>query len=284
MDPLQQLLQALCEEDSELYLAEELPPRQDHWFVLSDILSAPEILQGWVADLLAGEAKGRRDVAGSYLSSWLTGIVVDAPAKALVVERRAWPLEARSIALHRHADGWFDKMALCSRELWVLEDDPAADHPDSVVFGSLAELQARLAGQIVSLVEPIFASVRAATRYPTRSMWGALADGIAGSALWHDRRSGADLPSTWNDAAMFLDGLQNKARLLKTRPHLAEVAWSGGVARFSVKGTCCLYFKIFDGEPDPCGDGYCGSCPFRSETNRIERWAEWLEEQAVQGS
>jgi hypothetical protein len=281
--PIEHTLKALSEgDDAKLVLAGDAwPPAGDSWFVISDILQNPDVISDFVRFLLASEAGGRRDVAGSYLASGLTGMVAGIPAGALIASGRAWPLEPEGVAVHLHPDGWFDGMALRSPALWVLPGDPDEAHPDATVLGSLDELKERLADEIVRVAEPLFAAVRSATRYPTRSMWGSLADGIAGMALWRDRRSGDPDPAVWERAGKFLDGLEARARLLKDRPTLGEVTWSGGCHRFSVKSTCCLYFKVFDGKPDPEGEGYCSSCPFRSEESRNRKWSTWLEEQAA---
>ncbi|HVL51933.1 MAG TPA: hypothetical protein VM754_10590 [Actinomycetota bacterium] len=280
-NPLEDTLRCLSNNDEvDLRLSgKSWPPLEDRWYVLSDVLSDAEVVPGWVEDLLAGEARGRRDVAGSYLASWLAGMVAGTPAVAFIALNRAWPLEPESIAVHRHAGGWFDGMVLRSPEIWVLPEDPAAGTPHTVVLDPV-ERQLRLAQEVVRLVEPIFAAVRSATRFPTRSMWGSLADGIAGMALWREWRSGSAQPATWDRAGEFLDRLQERSRLLKARPALTEVVWSGGTARFAARGTCCLYFKVFDGKPDPDGEGYCTSCPFRCEDCRHSRWVEWLEEQS----
>jgi hypothetical protein len=283
MHPLVETMRSLSEDDGvELVFAQRSwPPPGEDWTVLSDVLDNPAVVEGWVQDLLAGEARGRRDVAGSYLASWLAGTVAGVAAGSLIAMGRTWPLDPAGMAVHRHPDGWFDKTALNRPTLWVEAGDPAAGHPDAVVFENLNELYVRLAGEVVRLIEPVFSAVRAATRYPTRSMWGALSDGIAGSAVWRGLRKGTSDPGDWDRAMEFLDRLEERTRLVRTRPRLAEVVWSGGVARLSVKGTCCLYFKVFDGEPDPCGEGYCSSCPFRTDESRQQKWSTWLEEREL---
>lgn len=283
MRPLELTLQLLSENDEvNLTLAGDVwPPFGDGWFVLSDVLRNPDLISRWIQDLLSGRACGRRDVAGSYLSASIAGIVAGVPAGAIIAAGRAWPLVPSGIALRLHADCWFDGMALKSPALWVLRDDPDAENSDSVVFQSAGDLRDRLAANIVRVVNPIFAAVRSATGYPTRSMWGLLADGIAGMALWRDRSSGRLDPDVWERAVEVLDALQERARLMKARPTVSKVASGGSCLQFAVKGTCCLYFKTFDGDPDPDGEGYCSSCPFRTDESRHQRWAAWLDEQAA---
>lgn len=283
MNVLSETLAALSDDGTgELIVAaDSWPPAGDRWIALNDIFEMPGVFDSLIHELLAGEARGRRDVAGSYLASWISGTATGIAAGALITMRRAWPLSPHGIALHRHADGWFDGMALKDPTMWVLPDDPAAGSPDAVVFEDEKALGSALAAEVARVVEPVFAAVRSATRYPTRSMWGSLADGIAGTALWRGVRLGTADPALWDRAGAFLDRLEERTRLLRIRPSLAEIAWSGGVAQLSVKGTCCLYFKTFEGKPDPCGEGYCSSCPFRAPESRTEKWASWLEENAV---
>jgi hypothetical protein len=279
--PLELTLQRMSESDEvNLVLAGKVWPPPGHgWFVLSDVLRNSDLASGWVGHLLSGQASGRRDVAGSYLSASIAGMVAGIPAGAVIAAGRAWPLEPSGIALHLHADGWFDGMALKSPALWVLPDDPDAGDADSTVFPSAGDLRDRLASEIVRVLNPIFAAVRSATGYPARSMWGLLADGIAGMALWRDRSSGTLDPDVWERAVEVIDALQERVRLMKARPTLAEVTSGASCVRFAVKGTCCLYFKTFDGNPDPDGEGYCSSCPLRSDASRHRRWAAWLDEQ-----
>jgi hypothetical protein len=279
--PIEQTLRALSDNEANFVFAgDNWPPAGDDWFQLSDILQNPGVVSGFVEALLAGEAGGRRDVAGSYLASGLAGVVAGSAAGALIASERAWPLEPEGVAVHLHPGGWFDGLALRSAAVWMLPGDPDEAHPDATVLKSMSELRNRVAAQIVRVADPLFGAVRFATRYPTRSMWGALADGIAGMALWRDRKSGDLDPDVWERADQFLDVLQGRARLMKARPTVARVSCDAGCAQFAVKGTCCLYFKTVDGKPDPNGDGYCSSCPFRSEQSRSQRWCAWLEEQA----
>ncbi len=66
-------------------------------------------------------------------------------------------------------------------------------------------------------------------------------------------------------------------------PRIDRTDWSGGSAWFTVKSTCCLYYKVFDGRPDLAGEGYCTSCPFRDDDWRRARFTSWMEEQAAAG-
>jgi hypothetical protein len=282
MGPLAATLQALNDRESRILLSNgDWPPGGQDWFPVSRIIEDPKLVGSWIDALLAGEANGRRDVAGSYLSGWFGGMLASTAACSLILQGRTWPLYAAGVALHRHPDGWFDRLALRSPAVLVLAGDPADGHPDARVFDDVDQLRSRLAEEIMRLVEPLFVSIRAATRYPLRSMWGSLADGIVGQALWTVRSSGDSGRVAWSEATDLLDQLAGRVPLLKTRPTPVPVDWSNGSAYLWVKGTCCLYFKAYEGKPDPCGEGYCNSCPFRQDASRLRRWAAWLEEEAA---
>jgi hypothetical protein len=89
--PIEHTFEALNEgDDSNLVLAGDAwPPAGDNWFLFSDILQDPGVITGFVGALLATEAGGRRDVAGSYLASGLSGMVAGVPAGALIAAGRA---------------------------------------------------------------------------------------------------------------------------------------------------------------------------------------------------
>lgn len=66
-----------------------------------------------------------------------------------------------------------------------------------------------------------------------------------------------------------LDVMAAKAPL-RRRARLFPVAWSGGTTCFQVRGTCCLLYRS-SAAPDRDGDGYCATCPLRTDRSRTER-------------
>lgn len=251
------------------------------WFGLDRLQSDASLLHAWLDELVAGEAQGRREVAGSYLTAWLGGIIAGPVAAAVLGERRAWPVEAGVLAIHRNPGGWFDGLAVRPPALWVLPDDPAAGDPDVHVVRDVAALHGRVAAGLVGVLGPLFGLLRGRARVGTPGMWGAVADAIAATALAQARQHGHDGDTTWRAASLLIDAVQRATPLLRARPTLERVEWSGGLAHFAVRGTCCLYFKVSGCPRDPSGDAYCTSCPFRDPADRRRRWAAWLDEQAT---
>jgi hypothetical protein len=251
------------------------------WFGLDELHGDPALLHGWLDELLTGEAQGRREVAGSYLTLRLGAIVAGPLAVAVMTERRAWPVEAAALAIHRDPAEWFDGVAVRRPALCVLPDDPAAAGPGVHVVSDVAALHQRVAAGLVAVLGPLFALLRRPARVGTPGMWGAVADAIAGAALSHDRRQGGNGDGAWRAANLLIDAVQRAAPLMRARPTLERVTWSSGVAHFAVRGTCCLFFKVSGCPRDPRGDAYCTSCPFRDAADRRQRWAAWLDAQAA---
>jgi hypothetical protein len=263
------------------YVAGE--PSGDGWFGLDDLHSRPALLHGWLDELVAGEAQGHREVAGSYLSSWLGSIVAGPVALAVLGERRAWCMEPAGLAVHRAPGGWFDGLAVRRPVLWVLAGDPAALDLDSKVVPDVAALRSQVARGLVGVLGPLFDTLRARAPVGLPAMWGAVADAIASGALADARWHGTDGNTAWREASRLIDVLERAAPALRARPALERVDWSGGCAHFAVRGVCCLYFRVSRCPRDPRGDVYCTSCPFRDDADRRRRWAAWLEQQALAG-
>ena len=238
------------------------PPAGEGWFRLADVRAgelAPRI------DALAARHGGHRDVAGSYLGGWLSGAAVISPVAALVLDRRL-PDPDSPVWVHGHEDGWFDTVAFERPDVLVLADDAAADHPDTVVVAE-AELAPRFAAGLVARLAPALEAVRSLAPFGRRGLWGAVADEVASAALWAARSGGTDQQAAWRTAEAVIDAVAAEVPWLRARPAPYPVAGS----LFSVKGTCCLFHKTQPGPPDPCGESYCTSCPFRDDGSRRER-------------
>jgi hypothetical protein len=244
-------------------------PEGEGWVDVDAVLDDPTIVAGWIDQLLAGAAQGRRDVAGAYLSGWLTGMLVGPVAAAATVEHRAWSLDPRWLAVRRHPDGWFDGLTVGNGSPVTVAGDNDGE--------GLRRLFDRLADEIVALLTPLFAVIRRHASFGTAGMWGLAADGMADSALNHASRRGTDPLAAWSNAEALIERLAARVPSLRTRPTLAPVEWSGGVAHMTVRGSCCLYHKVSGCDLDPAGEAYCLSCPKRDHDDRLRRWSAGLE-------
>jgi hypothetical protein len=109
-------------------------------------------------------------------------------------------------------------------------------------------------------------------------MWSALADELAAGLMRAALETDGDVDRAWQDASALLDVLAERVEVPFTRPRLDRTEWSGGCTPFSVRGTCCLYYKTVDGTPDRRSDDYCTTCPLADEGWRRQRMARWLED------
>lgn len=242
-------------------------PEGDGWHRFSDV-AADDRLAGWVDDL-AAHHNGRRDVAGSYLGGWLAGAAIVVPTAALVLERRL-PDPGGELWFHRHDEGWFDLVAFETTRVFVTPADAAASHRDAVVVNG-ADLTRLLARGLVDRLTPVLDAVRAWAPFGRSGLWGSVADELASATLRAARAGGTDASDAWRLAEAAIDTIAEERRWLRARPRLLSVTTADGTSAFSVKGTCCLYYKTQPQPPDPCGDSYCNTCPFRDDDSRGRR-------------
>lgn len=259
-------------------MAEE--PSDDGWVGLDEVLDDGAILDSWYAGVLAGPARGHADVAGSFLAAWLSSVIGGPVAAAVLGQHGAWSSDPAALSVHRHPEGWFDGFAVARSIVLVLPDDPDAAHPGTEVVATVASLRARVADDLVPLLERIFAGIRARAPFGLRGMWGSLADHVGAIAVALARRSGGGHEQQWAAAAALLDAMAERASRVVARPALRLVDWSGGVAPLSVRGTCCLWYKTNPRGPDRGGEDFCTTCPLRHPGDADRRWATFLAEEA----
>lgn len=257
-------------------------PDGDGWEVLGDVLADPARLDRWLATVQSELAEAHADVAAAYLASFVGFVVAGSVAGAVHRERRGWPIDLDATFVHRTAEGWFDGLALARPAVWVLPDDPAAADRDAEVLADVEALHEAVAREVVAALTPLFEAVRRRASYGVRGMWGLLADEVAGGAVWQANRRGADTREAWAEANLFLDAIARRAPL-KVRPRFIAVNWSRGVTYVTSRGTCCLFYKT-QLDPDPCGEGYCGTCPLREPDSLLEALREYLEHDASEGA
>jgi ferric iron reductase protein FhuF len=225
--------------------------------------SALEAASRWHEDLTVAE--GDRRAAASYLATW----IAEVPALTLGVPYlfgASIPVvEAGDLFVRRHADGWFDGLAV---------DVARASH--------LATTPGEVARLLHTLTEPLVSSLAATLPVGATAIWGSIADALAGTAVHRAYDLGVDADETWAATMALLDALEEHLDVHLVRPEPLFVRWSGGRRRFQTRGTCCLYHRTCAEPID--GDGSCTTCPLRSPATRTERLVRWLESQAAEVS
>lgn len=273
--PLADVLARLDRDDEEM--AYRLGDPGPGWLRL-DALDAA-VLDGIVAAVLAEEGD-HRDVAGSYAASWVASAVVASAAAPLVLERRSWALDGEGVWLHQHEDGWFGALAVAG-PLRVVAGDPLAGRASAGEVGievlpTVEALRARWAAEAVAVLHPVITHLATTTRFGRPGMWGSVADSVAGHAVWLANARDVDHRLVWAEAMALVEALAAHVRI-PTRPTPFAVPWSGGVQHMGVRGTCCLAYKPRP-DADPDGEGYCSSCPLRTDASRVRRVAGWLDQ------
>lgn len=232
------------------------PPAGSDWWTLAE---ATVRVDAWFPSLV--EQEGDRRAAASYLSTWLAEAPVLVVGLCAVLGEVAPRVTADGLWLHRHPDGWFDRHAI----------DPVEVHT-----GSVDDVLAAAGSHVAELTAPIVDLVCASLPVGPVAVWGTVADAISGYALSIAREHGLDELETWRRCAVLVDAIAVHAPRLRHRPRPFPVTWSGGTALFQVRGTCCLHHRTCE-SPDPDGDGYCATCPLRTDESRTRRLRRHLE-------
>jgi hypothetical protein len=206
------------------------------WVLLRELVDVEDdpATDALVARMLDGAARGRGDVAASYLAGGLAEVIVARAATALRTTGSTWSIGLDDLAIHQDDAGWIEDIE--SRSTRVVTD--------------VEELVA----QIDATMTPLFAALRTRLRLGFVGMWGTVADAL------------------FDDPELLELVAARVGTRMRARPRAHLVAWQGGVHRQLVRGTCCLWYKVFPEESgceaSPDGDGYCWSCPHRSDESR----------------
>ncbi len=223
----------------------------------------------------------RPHYVGASVAATLVDALVSTALPALLIERRLPDVSPANVSgrLH-HSELWFTRVVLHEPRCHVLAADAAAQDPSVMLVPSPGHLHRIFAGMLVEAATSWFGAIRARTPFGRRGMWGQLADDLCSTALWTARAAGLDQRRCWDEAQSIVELVAADVPDLRVRPRLFPVRWSGGQCLWQVKGTCCLWYTTFD-EPHTDGDGYCTTCPLRTDDVRHQRLREWLENQAT---
>lgn len=251
-------------------------PDEPDWHRLGD-LTDTALLTEWHAELSARE--GDRRTAAAYLGGWVASAVVEAYLLPVLADARLPLADVAEVGVHRHANGWFDMLALPDAAIAVLPGDLTAASTGVRVLRDRSALLDAMAQRLTG-IGAVFATVCAALPVGGAALWGGLADSIGGRSLWLARLCDLDRRQAWADAQTIMDRIATAGPQLRQRPAPFPVRFSGGEEWFSTRSTCCLYYRTVE-SPDPDGEGYCGTCPLRTDTSRTRRLRAHLDERAA---
>ncbi|GAB3730708.1 (2Fe-2S)-binding protein [Nocardiopsis nanhaiensis] len=157
----------------------------------------------------------------------------------------------------------------------VLDDDPAADHSDTVVARDEDE-QLRLAAEaLFATFEPLLDTLHAHSRAGKRTLWGWVLDTLHFYMLNPARYLGQDAEQAWDLATRLGEAVVEAGAVTRKRPRLFPFAPGHPRGTWAVRGTCCFDYK---GDPE---HGYCTTCPLKCDGERQEALSEWLRDPAL---
>lgn len=245
-------------------------PCGDGWLAATDLLAdGGAELDARLRAIDDAHGGGLPDVAASYFTGWYAGAVVAPTIGAFVIDRRVPDIGAANVSLHTDEEGWFDRTAVHRPAMTVLVGDPAAGEPGNRTVTELASLRAVLVTGIVAHLTPVVDAVRARAPLGLRALWGTVADSCAGAFLQVGRGDDGGAGSR-AEADAFLAAASPP---LRARPRWILVEHDGCDHTFMERGACCLAYKTAD-------HGYCTSCPFTDDAERVQRLRTYLAEEA----
>lgn len=197
-------------------------------------------------------------------------------AASLYLTGRAPLLSPHTLQLPWHtARSEFGTPTVVDLRWAVLPDDPAADHPDTVVVRDEEE-QFRMAGEAVfATFEPLLEALHRHSRAGKRTLWGWALDTLHFYMLNPARFLGRDAESAWESATRLGDAVVEAGAITRKRPRLFPFAPEHPRGTWAVRGTCCFDYK---GDPE---HGYCTTCPLKCDDERQQDLSEWLQNPAL---
>ncbi|MFB8761406.1 (2Fe-2S)-binding protein [Nocardiopsis alba] len=157
----------------------------------------------------------------------------------------------------------------------VLPDDPAADHPDTLVARDETEQIRLTAESLFTTVEPLVEALHAHSRAGKRTLWGWVLDTLHFYMLNPARYLGRDAEQAWELATRLGDAVIAAGAVTRRRPRLFPFAPDHPQGTWAVRGTCCFDYK---GDPE---HGYCTTCPLKCDGERRQDLNEWLRDPAL---
>ena len=179
---------------------------------------------------------------GAY--AWFLGIAAIGPYLVAGVVPDVGP---DNVAVRMDDDGSLDAIAL--RRLDAVGHAPAALH--LALHDHLALVVDRL---------------RDETRIGRRALWAVAADSLAAVFLFAGQRLGDEASAR----LAVVDVLGDRSSQLHWRGSFVEVAHGDRQATFQCRESCCLSYRLADGER-------CDSCPLRDADDRLVRFTSTLD-------
>ena len=221
-------------------------------------------------DQVAAGHDGRalpKDTTAAFLGGGFVAALVSAPVALLVLEQRVPQFTPADLSIHRHSAGYFDRVAFGDGRFAALPSDPDADHAAAVIVASVDELSHQLAAAVVQCLEPVLAEIRRRAPFGLRGLWGFVGDEAASVEL----TVAPDREPTISKR--FVDAVAALTPHLRTRPTLCTIDGPNGPHRFSIRSSCCLWYKT-PGAEDRIANGefaYCSTCPLPDDADRRQQ-------------
>lgn len=232
------------------------------WVTAGDLVGDAGLLEDLMSRAAREFGVDDRTYAGTSLLRGCLWRLLCPIAAVLLAERRMPDPGARNVALRFGGGGFAEDLAFAGSRLFVLPEDPEADHPDAEMVGSEEEMLGRmretLSGEYLADLVPALRGL--GVRRGTRALRRVAADVCADAFM-----------SVGRDLGREAEGIRLAERLLSGSSPLSAplnhrvLAYPGGSEATRVRNACCLYYKT--------GNGTCFTCPRKTDEERIRELA-----------
>jgi ferric iron reductase protein FhuF len=270
--PIEQTLARLAAIDDD-YIRPYLlagPDAEAGWLSAAQLTAAGAAHLDEALDRVAAryKAEGRQPAVSLWFGHYAFSVMAVAIA-CYLAERRVPDLAPENAWLRFDEHGDAAAFAWRGRAFVGLDDDPDAGHPDCTVLPSREALREHLRERIIAHLAPLVDALRARSSFGRPGLWALAADSSASAFTWIGELMG-DSSIGIEEARIF----NAPPSPLQRKRDFIHVEHCGLSYQMVDRASCCLYYKVEDGE-------YCTSCPHRPRDERIERVRARLEREAV---
>ena len=237
------------------------------WLTLDD---AVPVLVGQATAALPGAVVPVR-VAGA-----LAHAVAGRMTAALVIGSRSPVLGPATAVVLADGEGGLARVATRSPTVALLAGDPAGAHPDALPMPDRAALLGWAARTVVGTLTPLFAELRARTRFGLVPMWTTVGDSVLSVATWLPYLAGRDQRAEREVGELLVDALAAAGAPIRRRGRVLCLTRARSAFLAPVDAGCCLYYRT---QPDvQRAEASCVSCPHLSDDERGGRYLAYLDD------
>jgi hypothetical protein len=259
------------------YLSAEVGLPEAGWFSAQDLVFGNDALlaEGLARQTLHHPTIKRR-TCGSFFIGDYSWHVFATTLAAYFATRRVPDLDPANILLRYCTYAWEEdgesgeseriSVRFLSERCAVLPDDPAADHPNTLILPDADALRSWLRTSLEAHLTPLISRIKLVTGLGVQAQWNLVADSCAALFL-HVGQALGDPSRGQAEGLAFINAPGSPLKNPNTGYFTVEYA--GHCETFRMRGGCCRYYTLPDQEK-------CSTCVLRSPEERRQRLTDYL--------